>query len=196
MSSSFDAISTLSPVNAERGRVRLNAIFVALVTLITATSCRPVAPEQRAEPLPSIAVYELTGPRDSVGMTVTRRVDRDPLAALGATRPVTVTASNADARALLLWLAEQAGVSLIVAPDVRARVSVHFQDVPAAVAIRAIIAESGLSVLTAPLQPSWPPVVFHQLPVNINEASAEAIVARFGVSGEMARWIVETRTRP
>jgi methylglyoxal synthase len=38
--------------------------------------------------------------------------------------------------------------------------------------------------------------VFYQIPVNINQASAEAIVARFGVTLEMARWIVENRVKP
>jgi hypothetical protein len=84
-------------------------------------------------------------------------------------------------------------VSLVVSPDVTSRVSVHFENVQAHDAMRAIMAEAGLSVLTAPLQPNWPPVVFHQLPVNVNEVSAERIVERFGVSAEMAQWIVQSR---
>ena len=133
---------------------------------------------------------------DSSRMTVARVAEpsrRDPLARLGATRRVTVTASNADARALLLWLAQEAGVSLVVAPDVTSRVSVHLEDVQAHDAMRAIMAEAGLSVLTAPRRPNWPPVVFHQLPVNVNEVSAEGIIERFGVSAEMAQWIVDSR---
>ena len=129
-------------------------------------------------------------------MTVSRVPDvssRDPLASLRATRRVTITASNADARGLLLWLARESGVSLVVAPDVTSRVSVHFEDVQAHDAMRAIMAEAGLSILTAPLQPNWPPVVFYQMPVNLNEVSAERIMERFGVSAEMAQWIVESR---
>lgn len=134
--------------------------------------------------------------QDSSRVTVTRvpeAVSRDPLAALGATRRVTLTASNAEARTLLLWLAQEAGVSLVVAPDATARVSVHFENVQAHDAMRAIMAQAGLSVLTAPRHPNWPPVVFRQMPVNVNEASAERIIERFGVSVEMAKWIVESR---
>jgi hypothetical protein len=93
-------------------------------------------------------------------------------------------------------LAREAGINIIVSPDVTTRVSVNFNDVPAAEAIRAIISEAGLSLLTSGLQSPWPPVVFYQLPVNINEISAETIFARFGVSAEMAKWIVENRPRP
>ena len=59
--------------------------------------------------------------------------------------------------------------------------------------MRAILAEAGLSVLTGPRQPNWPPVVFYEMPVNVNEASAEGIMERFGVTAEMAQWIVESR---
>jgi hypothetical protein len=160
-------------------------------------ACRPGVPAgEPAAPLPPISVYEITPTRDSNRVTVSRvpqSLPRDPLARLGATRRVTITASNADARALLLWLAQEAGVSLVVAPDVTSRVSVHFEDIPAHDAMRAIMAEAGLSVLTAPRQPNWPPVVFHEMPVNLNEASAERIIERFGVSAEMAQWIVESR---
>ena len=115
---------------------------------------------------------------------------------LSATKLVSLTATNAEARTLLLWLAQQAGVSLVIAPDVTARVSVSFTNVPAGEAMRAIMAEAGLSVMTSGLESPWPPVVFYQIPVNINQASAEVIVARFGVSLEMARWIVENRAKP
>lgn len=149
-----------------------------------------------AAPLPPIPVYEIAPTPDSSRLSVTRvpqASQRDPLARLGANRLVTITASNADARALLLWLAQEAGVSLVVAPDVTSRVSVHYENVPAGAAMRAIMAEAGLSVLSAPRHPNWPPVVFHQMPANIDEVSAERIMERFGVSVEMAQWIVESR---
>jgi hypothetical protein len=62
--------------------------------------------------------------------------------------------------------------------------------------MRAVVAEAGLSVMHGSLQSPWPPVVFYQLPVNVNQVSAETIVARFGVSAEMAKWIVESRPKP
>lgn len=164
-----------------------------MLLTVFVVACRAPAGEP-AEPLPPLAVYEIT-PADSARVQVLPAAPtaRDPLAALGATRRVTLTASDADARQLLLWLAEEAGVSIVVSPDVTTRVSVHFEDVQAHDAMRAIIAEAGLSVLTAPRQPNWPPVVFYQMPVNVNAATPEQIVARFGVSNEMARWILESR---
>jgi hypothetical protein len=171
--------------------LKLRSVVWALALLGTA-ACRPRGVQ---EPLPAIPVYVIA-PTDSGGMAISPAPSRDPLTELGATRRVSLTANNADARTLLLWLAQQAGVSLVVAPDVSARVSVNFNDVPAYEAMRAIIAETGLSLLTSGLRSPWPPVVFFHLPVNINEVNAEAIVARFGVSMEMAKWIVESRAKP
>jgi len=148
-----------------------------------------------ARPLPEIPVYEIT-PTDSARVAFTPSRSRDPIAELGANKRVSLTSNNADARTLLLWLAQEAGVSLVIAPDVTARVSVSFTDVPAGEAIRAIIAEAGLSVLAPGIQSPWPPVVFFERPVNVNEVSPESIVARFGISLEMAKWIVESRPRP
>lgn len=128
-------------------------------------------------------------------MTIVPAPSRDPLGDLDASTRISLTANNADARTLLIWLAQQAGVSLLVAPDVSSRVSVTFTNVPAVEAMRAIIAQAGLSVLTSGAYAPWPPVVFFEMPVNINDASAETIATRFGVSADMARWIVESRTR-
>lgn len=128
-------------------------------------------------------------------MAIARSTARDPLAELSATRRVSLTANSADARALLLWLAQQAGVSIVVAPDVNARVSVSFNNIPAGEAMRAVMAQAGLSILASAAGSPWPPVIFHQLPVNINEASAATIAERFGVSHAMAQWIVESRPR-
>ena len=155
------------------------------------------APEraQQPPPLPSIPVYEITARSDSAGVPV-RSGSRDPLAHITSTRRVTLTTANQDVRTLLLWLAEQAGTSLVISPDVNARVTVSFRDVPVVEAMRALLAEAGLSVLVGPLEAPWPPVVFYQLPVNINTASVEAIAARFGVSLEMAKFIVESRPKP
>jgi hypothetical protein len=168
-----------------------------VMAAVLLAGCRPGAPlGDPAAPLPAIPVYEITPNADSGGVVIARVPGRDPLGALGATRRVTLTANNAEARTLLLWLAQEAGVSIVVSPDVTARVSVHFADVAAVDAMRAILAEARLSVLSSGMNPPWPPVVFHQVPVNINESSAESIAARFGVSAEMARWIVESRARP
>jgi hypothetical protein len=172
---------------------------VAALAAVCLAACSPLrrAPEPSPETIAPIPVYDIlpTTTGDAV-VTIAPPRSRDPFAELGATKRITLTANNANARTLLLSLAQEAGVSLIVSPDVTARVSVAFNDVPAAEAMRAVVAEAGLSVMTAGPQSPWPPVVFYQLPVNVNQVSAETIVARFGVSADMARWIVESRPKP
>lgn len=179
--------------------------FVVLIAAASAAAaCRPSAPPATqptavavvvdTTPLPTIPVYEIAAGGSQATLTPLRA--RDPLAGVTSTKRITVTAANQDVRTLLLWLAEQANTSLVISPDVNARVTVSFRDVPVVDAMRAIMLEAGLSVLVGPMRAPWPPVVFYQLPVNVDTASAEAIAARFGVSLEMARFMVESRAQP
>jgi hypothetical protein len=108
---------------------------------------------------------------------------------------ITLAASNADARTLLLAIAREAGIELVVTPDVRARVSVEFTNVPAIDALNAVIARVGLSVIGPPPTAKTPSVVFYQLPVDVNAVTPEVIAARFGVSLEMASWIAQNQTK-
>jgi len=112
-----------------------------------------------------------------------------------ARQRVTVSAVGADARTLLVEIAKEAGISLVVSNDVQRRVTVSLNDAPADEAIRAIVAQAGLSIVQ-PASSQLPPVVFYQLPVNVNAASADAIAARFGVSREMAQYIADSRANP
>lgn len=105
---------------------------------------------------------------------------------------ISVRAIDADARALLVGIAREAGINLVVSSDVNRRVSLNLVDVPAIQAINEIAAAANLTIAT-PEDRTLPPVVYYQLPVNINSASAETIALRFGVSLELARWIVEAR---
>lgn len=105
---------------------------------------------------------------------------------------ISVRAIDADARALLIGIAAQAGINMVVSSDVNRRVSLTLNDVPAIQAIREIAVAAELTVAT-PENRALPAVVYYQLPVNINTASAETIVKRFGVSEELAKWIVEAR---
>ncbi len=106
---------------------------------------------------------------------------------------ITMTATNADVRDLLPALASAAGVSLIMTPDVQGRVSVNLRDVSALEALRAVIDEAGLTVGTSEIPVPYPSVVFYNLPVNVNSASAATIKARYGVSDTVANWIVKGR---
>ncbi len=166
-------------------------------------ACRVGAPATGTAPvvvadtsaLPAIPVYEIAAGVDAGRPVLSPVRTRDPLSGIRSTKRISITAQNQDVRTLLLWLAEQAGTSIVISPDVNARVTVSFRDVPVAEALRAVMAEVGLSVLVGPMQAPWPPVVFYQLPVNVDVASAEAIAARFGVSLELARFLVQARPK-
>ena len=145
--------------------------------------------------MPDLPVYEISPRTDTLVLIPADPGRRDVLGA-GNGRRVTLTTSGADARQLIVWLAQQAGISLVVSEDVNARLSVAFQDVLAVDALRAVMAEAGLSVLTGGPRAPWGPVVFYQLPVNVERATAEVIAARFGVSLDLARFIVESRPAP
>ena len=144
--------------------------------------------------LPPLAMATIVTP-DS-GQQAAPRPSTDPLAALGSTRLVSVFATNADAQTLLVAVAREAGLDLVVDGTVRARVSVSLTDVPAAEAIRAIVSAAGLALYGPDRSGANASIAFYQLPVNIERASAATIAARFGVSPELANFIVESRSKP
>ena len=179
-------------------RVALALVCVCMVAGCRSASRQPQGVAVRVDTttvLPNIPVYEIAGGGDTPVRLAPVR-SRDPLSTITSTKRVSLTASNQDVRILLLWLAEQAGTSLVLSPDVNARVTVAFRDVPVVDAIRAVMLEAGLSVLIGPMEAPWPPVVFYQLPVNVNFASAEVIAARFGVSLELAKFMIDSRPMP
>lgn len=118
-----------------------------------------------------------------------------PNAVQGAASRITLSASNVDVRELLPAIASAAGVSMVMAPDVRGRVTVHFVNADARDVLRAVIEQVGLTVGPVELIAPFPRPVFHDLPVNINEASAAAIRLRFGISASLAELIVDSRPR-
>lgn len=169
-----------------KGLAALSALLVAACAppqaVIVRTVTVPVAPTANVgSPLPVDQVIIPTRP-------VT------PLQRSAAPNRITMTATNADVRELLPALAAAAGVSLVMTSDVRGRVSVNLRDVPAIDALRAVIEEAGLTTGTSELIQPYPPVVFYNLPVNINSASAATIKARYNVSDSVANWIVRGRT--
>jgi hypothetical protein len=142
--------------------------------------------------LPPLAAIDITVP-DTTQIAIPTPRTGDALSTLGATRLVSVHAVDADVRTLLVAVAQEAGLNLVVDRDVRARVTVSLDNVPAAEAIRAIIQSAGLSISAPGAARAVASAVFYQLPVNINTASAATIQARFGTSAEMANFIVESR---
>ena len=173
------------------------ARWLAPVLCAGVAACTPrpaVTVVHAPEPLPTLRIEEVvgTGLAPEPGGPLGRPVGDESVGAGGPGPRVNLTATGADLRALLAALADAAGVSLVVAPEVQGRVTVHFEDVPADEALRTLIREAGLMV-ASPLAAPWGPVVFYVAPVNVNEADAETIRARFGVSEELARFIVRAR---
>jgi len=109
---------------------------------------------------------------------------------------ITLSASNADVRELLPALANAAGVSMVIAPDVRGRVTVHFVDADAGEVLQAVIEQAGLTLGPVQLIAPYPKPVFYDLPVNVNAASAATIQARFGVSATLAKLVVTGSAAP
>jgi len=108
---------------------------------------------------------------------------------------ITLNAVDADARSLILAIAKEADLNIVVSSDVKSRVTIAIKDVPAMEAIESVIEAAGLQLSTSTKSAMLPAVVFYQIPLDVNKASAEAIVARFGVSREMADFIVASREK-
>lgn len=118
---------------------------------------------------------------------------QDALDVIPSTRLVSVTATDADVRALLVLIAREGGVSIVVDPDVTGRISLSLTNVPVVDALRAVIEAAHLTVAGTAGSAPEPAIVFYQLPVNVNTAPASAIAKRFGVSDELARWLAENQ---
>lgn len=164
------------------------AWFALLPGLLGGCAVAP-PPVPAAEPLPP-----LPATRAALPETTPRRLSGDPLDLFPPGPPVTLKAVDVDVRAILVALAENAGISLVLDPDVRGRVTVSFADIPARDALRAVADAARLSLDPGPPPPLTEPVIFYALPVNVHRASAELIQERFGVGPEIARMVVEART--
>lgn len=132
-------------------------------------------------PLPTLPAQPTLGPQ----------VTESRPTVIGPPR-VTITADNADAREVLVAIARVGGLNVVVSSEIRSRVTAHLIDVPADRAIQAIADANGLGVLH-PEAPGGATIVFFQTPLNVNAASAESVASRFGVSRELANFVVETQ---
>jgi hypothetical protein len=150
---------------------------------------RPAPPPAPPPPLPPLPVEQIT----PVPVAPRLPLDEDPLARFPPGDNVTLIAADVDIRALLPVLAEAAGLSIVMGPEVRGRITVNLVDVPALEAIRVVMEEAELMIAPPPLRAPWGPVVFYTLPVQVQTADRELLRARFGVSGEMADWIVRNQ---
>lgn len=154
-----------------------------LLALLGATACAP----RKAPPPPLPAAPQVEPSNEPL--------PAPRLAPAPPEKRLTFNAQNADVRRLLPLLAEAAGLSLVLGPEVQGTVTVYFRDVPASEALEIVLEQAGLSASTGRIEPPYGDVVFYAPAVNIDRADVETIRARFGVSSEMARWIVANRIR-
>ena len=149
-----------------------------------------VRPAPMPAPLPALVVEPLPS---RMPLPRTARMDT-------ASRPhekrISLTATNADVRGLLIAIAEAGDIDLVLSADVKGRASVNLKDVPASEALRAVLAEAGLGIVSerGMILPWDPVVVFYDLAVNIDRLSAEAIMRRYGVGREVAEAVVRARS--
>jgi type II secretory pathway component HofQ len=127
--------------------------------------------------------------------TIPASSDRMPRGQAVGEKRITMSATNADVRGLLVAIASAGDVNLVLSPDVQGRVSVAFKDVPVSEALRRVLTEAGLGVVAPKgmVLPWDPTLVFYQLPVNVDRLSEEAIMARYGVGRAIAEVLVRER---
>lgn len=104
-----------------------------------------------------------------------------------------------DVRALLDFVARVGGYRLVYPVNFNRRVRVSLNDVPVSVALSTLLGAADLTLeATTPgaQRPSMRPVVFYELPMNVDSLSADAIIKRFGVSPAVANMIVTSRGKP
>lgn len=164
--------------------------LVMIATTSTACSVFDREDVKPLEPLPTLPVPQVTTlPIPDNTYSVRGNLN-------GGQRLITLSAANAKASDLLALLAEAAGASIVLTPELANKtVSVIFQDVPAAVALAKVVETvTGGTAGTVPAAAATPPV-FYELPVNVNSAAAQAISIRFRTSTALADWIVASRMK-
>lgn len=176
-----------------RSGATLRAAPFALLAAAALSACaRPRPPAASPPPPPPLPELIIEAPTPSPPARLPAAA-ADPLAGYPPGDPVSLSARDVDLRALIVLLAEQAGVSMVLDPTIQGRTTVNFVNLPALEALRTVLAGAGLAIAAGPPEIPIGPTVFYALPVDIERASAELIQARFRVSAEVARWIVETR---
>ena len=102
---------------------------------------------------------------------------------------------DAPVRLILQKLAELGKLDLIIPSNINKTLSVQYVHVPVSVALKDVLARSGLRLGTnnvGPL-PFDTVTVFYRLPANVDSMSVDAIIHRFGVSRAIAELIVKSR---
>jgi hypothetical protein len=104
-------------------------------------------------------------------------------------------AVDSDVRLVLQKIAEIGNLELVIPGNIKKTISVRYIHVPVSIALKDVLARSGLRLgtgNTAPL-PFDTVTVFYRLPANVDSLSVDGIMKRFGVSRSLAELIVRSR---
>ena len=165
---------------------------IVVVAIVTAGGCFHRGGPDPTPPAPRPAVQQMIAP-----------VEGPPAAALISGTEVespepyieSLIAVDSDVRLVLQKIAEIGKRDLIISGGIRKKISVEYYHVPVSVALKDLLARTGLRLgmgTSAPL-PFDTVTVFYRLPTNVDSLSTEDIMRRFGVSRELADLIVKSR---
>jgi hypothetical protein len=168
--------------------------------MMSLAACAQRNAETRVVPA-SVSLPEL--PSTQLAPPVIVPLARDGSAPLDVTREphvdIDTHSRDEDVRPLLEFVARAGGYRLVYPTDLNRRVRVSLNDVPVSVALTTLLDAAGLTLESTTPEAPRPlnrPVVFYQLPMNVDSLSADAIIKRFGVSPAVANMIVTSRGKP
>lgn len=170
-----------------------------LLAVTAIAACTHHDPEPQAVPpasLPELPATQLAPP---VVVPISAGVMRDGAAASEPRVNIDTHSRDDDVRPLLEFVARAGGYRLIYPTNLNRRVRVSLNDTPVSVALATLLEAADLTLEpTTPgtQPPSTRPVVFYELPMNVDSLSAHAIIKRFGVSPAVANMIVTSRGKP
>jgi hypothetical protein len=161
-------------------------------SVIVMAACFHRQSPERASPPPRLPVQQVEAPAGSPGQsrTLAELTDEAPEPYIES-----LVAVDSDVRLVLQKIAELGNLDLIIPGNIDRKISVRYIHVPVSVALKDVLARSGLRLGTggsAPL-PFDTATVFYRLPANVDSLSVDGIMRRFGVSRSMAELIVRSR---
>ena len=170
---------------------------VMTVALLTSCARQHVEPTVRViPPPPSLSSAALSPP---VIVPVSAAAASVPDPSREPRVDIDTHSRDEDVRPLLEFVARAGGYRLVYPTNLNRRVRVSLTNVPVSVALTTLLQAADLTLesTTPGVQlPSLRPVVFYELPMNVDSLSADAIVKRFGVSPAVAEMIVTSRGKP
>jgi hypothetical protein len=158
-----------------------------------ATGCYHRTGPQAMPPSPKLPVLEVIAPLESSppspALTSGTEVE--------AQEPYieSLIAVDSDVRLVIQRIAEIGKLDLIISGGIRKKISVEYYHVPVSVALKDVLARTGLRLgygTSAPL-PYDTVTVFYRLPANVDSLSVDGIMRRFGVSRHIAELMVKSR---